>query len=272
MFRIFCLLGMLVFTIPVFGAVLHVGDNYVTLSIQRPSTPALVIRYPSGDVYYAKMSETDCGAIKIKYNECIFSVCPEEYTRVDFLASTGSGEYIDTEVFIDKENINKVKIEVEFSGTNNATWNIPIGIGYPTPLPYCFIGINHNKIAYGYNEDVVTATALTANQIIGFHTYSIDYSLGEIYFDGALVHSFQTQQFSGDTAFSLYMFTWNTNGEHLAYKYVSQKIKWARISIDSKLVRDYIPVLDTSGMPAMYDRVSGRYFYNRGSGKFEYGI
>ena len=35
-----------------------------------------------------------------------------------------------------------------------------------------------------------------------------------------------------------------------------------------KLVRDFIPVLDREMRPAMYDRVTGKLFYNKGTGEF----
>ena len=34
---------------------------------------------------------------------------------------------------------------------------------------------------------------------------------------------------------------------------------------------DLIPVLDLSGRPAMYDKVSGQFFYNQGTGEFAWG-
>lgn len=272
MFRRFCF-GLIPFlSIPAFGAVLHVGDNCVSLTQNWLTTPSLAIGYPSGEIYYAKLSESACGPIKIRYNDRTYSVCSDGYTRVDYLASTGAGEFIDTEIFINQENINKVKIEVEFSGTYNANWNIPIGIGYPSLYPYCFVSIGYKQIVFGYNGDIYTGIQLSAEQAGSFHKYSIDYSVGEIRLDDVLVHNFDLQQFSGNNSQSLYMFTWNTGGTVLNYQYQPLKIKWARISIDGKMVRDYIPVLDMSGRPSMYDRVTCRYFYNIGSGGFEYGV
>ena len=37
------------------------------------------------------------------------------------------------------------------------------------------------------------------------------------------------------------------------------------------LVRNFIPVLDLSGRPAMYDEVSENLFYNQGTGEFTWG-
>lgn len=266
MFRVFCLI--MIFCCSASGAVLHIG-NYckIQLSEQKRSSPSLAVSGTSGKVYYASL-DVDCGPAKIMYKDSVLGVC-SEYTRLEYLES-GGGQYIDTGIFIRPDNINVVKIEVEFSGTYNATWNIPVGIGYPSPQPYCFVGISNNKIAYGYNEDNYTNIFLTAAQVTEFHTYSIDYSVGEIRLDGDVIKNFNQQQFSGNSSTSLYMFTWNTSGTRLEYQYPGLKIKWARIFIDNNLLRDYIPVLDSNGVPAMYDRVSGQYFYNLGTGQFKY--
>lgn len=44
-----------------------------------------------------------------------------------------------------------------------------------------------------------------------------------------------------------------------------------KISESGNLIRDFIPVLDLSGRPAMYDVVSGQLFYNQGTGEFTWG-
>lgn len=40
------------------------------------------------------------------------------------------------------------------------------------------------------------------------------------------------------------------------------------LSIDGVLRYDFIPVLDYIGIPCMYDKVSGQFFYNQGTGDF----
>lgn len=49
------------------------------------------------------------------------------------------------------------------------------------------------------------------------------------------------------------------------------RIYYFTIKQNDTLVRDFIPVLDNSGRPAMYDQVSGQLFYNQGTGEFTYG-
>ena len=36
------------------------------------------------------------------------------------------------------------------------------------------------------------------------------------------------------------------------------------------LVRDYIPVIDSSGRPCLYDKVEDKFYYNEGTGEFLY--
>ena len=43
------------------------------------------------------------------------------------------------------------------------------------------------------------------------------------------------------------------------------------ISKNGENLRSYIPVLDLSGRPAMYDEVSGQFFHNQGKGEFTWG-
>lgn len=270
MFRLVFIIAM--FTLPVYGAVLHIGESYtIAASEYKTTSPSLAMRDASGNTYYIPLGSDCSGRVNVRMPDgTIFKTC--EIQRLKYLESTGMGEYIDTGITIDKNIINKVKIDTEFSGTYSAPWNLPLGIGYPSPNPYCFIGIGHNKITYGYDGDIYTEITLSKEQIETFHTYSIDYRRGEVRFDNNIVHSFQQEEFSGNTGFNIYMFTWNSNEAHLGYQHPVMKIKWARISIDDKLVRDYIPVLDSDGVPAMLDLVSGKFFYNIGSGQFKYSI
>jgi len=56
----------------------------------------------------------------------------------------------------------------------------------------------------------------------------------------------------------------------LAYPFVG-KAFYAKAYQDGVLVRDFIPVLDLDMTPCMYDKVSGRLFYNAGTGDFDAG-
>ena len=47
-----------------------------------------------------------------------------------------------------------------------------------------------------------------------------------------------------------------------------QKIISVKIEEKDILVRDFIPVLDYNNVPCMYDKVTGQFFYNAGTGNF----
>ena len=49
------------------------------------------------------------------------------------------------------------------------------------------------------------------------------------------------------------------------------RIWFVQFSRNGIVFENLIPVLDLSGRPAMYDEVSGQFFYNQGSGEFTWG-
>ena len=44
-----------------------------------------------------------------------------------------------------------------------------------------------------------------------------------------------------------------------------------KIYDNNTLVRDYIPVIDSSERPCLFDKVSRKYYYNQGTGEFLWG-
>lgn len=68
---------------------------------------------------------------------------------------------------------------------------------------------------------------------------------------------------------SCYIFATNINGR--AYGNASGvRVYGAKITLNNEIVRDYIPVLDKMGVPCLYDKVEGKFYYNQGSGEFLY--
>ena len=51
---------------------------------------------------------------------------------------------------------------------------------------------------------------------------------------------------------------------------IKAKLYYFRLREEGKLVRDFIPVLDWSDIACMYDNVSKGFFYNAGTGTFNY--
>lgn len=80
-------------------------------------------------------------------------------------------------------------------------------------------------------------------------------------------YSYAAQTFSFSAALVLLGYRSNTTVSEL----VEAKIYSCQIYDGDTLARDFIPVLDLNDRPCMYDKVSGEFFYNQGTGEFLYG-
>lgn len=175
--------------------------------------------------------------------------------RVEYLESTGT-QYIDTGYAINTAT-DEIEINFQIISTTVYQWlmgehdngaRFGIGVGD---------GTNKRNIAYGSNTYKVNDTQVYNNR----HTL-IANSNG-IYLDGTQVHGFES--FSSTS--TIYLFALNLSGASKA----SGKIWNYKHKRNGALIRDFIPVLDDSGRPAMYDQVSSQLFYNQGTGEFNYG-
>ena len=79
--------------------------------------------------------------------------------------------------------------------------------------------------------------------------------------DGEFIDSISADNIIDYNSLSLFSGTTTTNPRIFGF----------RCCYDDVILRDFIPVLDISGRPAMYDEVSGQLFYNQGTGEFTWG-
>ena len=73
-----------------------------------------------------------------------------------------------------------------------------------------------------------------------------------------------------DTGLTYWLFARNANSG-MSTMYMNIKIYFFKMTYNGTLVRDFIPVLDWNYIPCLYDKVSGKKFYNQGTGSFSYG-
>lgn len=55
-----------------------------------------------------------------------------------------------------------------------------------------------------------------------------------------------------------------------AHERFAGKVYSVKLNVGGKLLRNFIPVLDPEGTPAMLDKVEEKLYYNQGSGQFKY--
>ena len=105
--------------------------------------------------------------------------------------------------------------------------------------------------------------------------YNVDYKLtyNNTNYTNTLVVNNNTvtydRDFTGDR--KIYLFTIG-NETNVTTEYLSNcKLGNTIIKKNENIVRDYIPVIDSSKRPCLFDKVDKKCYYNQGSGEFLYG-
>lgn len=187
------------------------------------------------------------------------------YCEVEYLESTGT-QYIDTGI----TGNSNTKAEIALIISTQATGNVGI---------FGFRGnsANSNLLAVGYGN--ATLAVDFNNSSYSRYRASVTYELDTKYIcytskekrfikdENGLVLAENTT-LCNDTMATGNLLLFAETGVTLRQQ---GKTYYAKIWNDNILVRDYIPVLDFDMQPCMYDKVTGEFFYNQGTGEFLYG-
>lgn len=182
--------------------------------------------------------------------------------RVAYLESHGR-EWIDTGII--PTEATSCKLDGQFIGVNatqiNGVFDSSDGfLGFD-------IGVNNGKwFARRFGGNPLKTTADTNR-----HVFEIISDESAFSIDGTKYHlNFSYGSFSK----SIYLFARNDTKDGVQSKityYCNLALYGFSARENDTLVQDLIPVLDLSGRPAMYDEVSGQFFYNQGTGEFTWG-
>ena len=186
--------------------------------------------------------------------------------RVAYLESDGQ-QYIDTLVDTGVDFVNDNIVEIDFlpriiSDTHNF-----FGNGDSWTSGYTL------GIAEYYNENYAQASNgfFASNNsvviIVGDWSTVVASNSGIKYNGIDLSYKYASNPVSGTAL----LFGCRRNGSYFRGYTLKGGIRKAVIMTKGNLVRNFIPVLDLSGRPAMYDEVSGNLFYNQGTGEFTWG-
>ena len=178
------------------------------------------------------------------------------YTELEYLESTGT-QYIDTGYNINTST-DEVETYFQLITTNKYKWLMG---EHDNGAGFCIgsgDGTNLRNIAYGASTYKVNDTEVYNSQ----HYFNAN-SNG-VYVNGTQVHAFE----SFTSTSTVYLFNLNISGGGSG---ASGKIWRYTQKRNGVLIRDMIPVLDWDMTPCMYDKVSGQFFYNAGTGTFSYG-
>lgn len=182
----------------------------------------------------------------------------KKYTPVKYLESTGT-QYIDTGIkvssslTINSEFYIKVldsDVKALFGARNN---------DYSKSFAFWLINTN---IRADYGNQLNTYTF--SNSKVG--EAQIIFNKNEVNYNNEK-HIFNNEIYNSD--YTVAIFTCNNAGI-FDDRRSSVKLYFFKVYDNDILVRDYIPVLDSSNRPCLYDKVEDKFYYNEGSGEFLY--
>lgn len=188
----------------------------------------------------------------------------KKYTPVEYLESTGT-QYIDTNYKPNGNTIIELKYQTPtqkttqqgiFGARDKGDKRFSLFTGSVKDGFQADYGTNGSLSVYNQNIPGVDGTAI--NVIKMSNSFIINNNEIKKISKGI----FQNSQ-------NMYLFANNNNG--IAQLPMKGYIWYFKIYEGATLVRDYIPVIDSSNRPCLYDKVEDKFYYNEGSGEFLYG-
>ena len=182
------------------------------------------------------------------------------YTIVDYLESTGT-QYIDTGVIANDVDLIKISFIINKFDTGHQGI---IGGGWSSNNVTF-------QIIYNYQTRVIAAKygdalfSIEADEFI----HDVELSSASIIFDG-IERKFNNSSINDNRNIVVFA----RNKDNLSYgiqQYSYVKIFYNKLYNNDILVRDYIPVIDSTERPCLFDKVSRECYYNQGTGEFLYG-
>ena len=182
--------------------------------------------------------------------------------------STNAATYIDTGII--PNNNTRIECRMQFttlvSGQSKEALNGTTGPESAPRFAWGFASISpYTNFYFGLGAQNLT-TSVTRDTNV--HTFVLDAKNKTCSIDNT------TQSFTSSSSLngtiSIYLFARHITAEY-ANKPCNAKIYRYRNWDNDQLVQDLIPVLDWDFVPCMYDRITGQFFYNKGTGNFTCG-
>ena len=188
----------------------------------------------------------------------VYEYLPVGYKECKYIESTGT-QYIDTK-FTPNYNTRTI---FSFQITSLAEKFGLFGSRQSsTNSMYTFQKISNGKWGTSYENQF-------PNDIkdADLEKHVIDKNKNITYMDNEIINTIlETQQYT--TSNDMFIFCINDHGT--ASLFGKFKLYYTKIYNGNELVRDFIPVIDSSDIPCLYDLVSKTTFYNVGTGTFGY--
>lgn len=204
------------------------------------------------------------------------SLLPAGYIELEYLESTGT-QWIDTGIYGTERH--GAELKYQFPRLDGSSTRLFGGRPYTEGTDSVMIVSSNSARA---NPD--TYFYLSSHQTAFFSANSTPKYLLDTNVHVARANMFDNMKFTFDgvesqqgqlatrkqftNTFTLQIFRYFTNG---AYSECSiGRVYHCKITQDARLVRNFIPALDQTGRPCMFDTVTQQPFYNQGTGEFKF--
>ena len=192
-------------------------------------------------------------SLVIDLRKSVFDKSGNRYVLVEYLESTGT-QYIDTDIIPNKDT--KFIIDVQYIRTKN---DEDFGLNYAGNVRF-HIGIYKGYFHFGVGNVWKNVMTYDTER----HVFSLD-GTGNVMIDN---NNYTTgSQLSSNAVLSIYLFALHGMAGRQTYS----KLYSSQIFDNDTLVRDYIPVIDSTSRPCLFDKVSRECYYNQGTGEFLWG-
>lgn len=205
--------------------------------------------------------------------ECLYDYQNKEFyyfkdciTEIEYIQSTGV-QYIDTGIYPNQDtSIEFVAEKTELEeGVTRAWFGSRNGYAEKSKA-YILWETNNNFIQY-YNasQNTISDLTLTANK-----KYTIYMNKNILNIDGIQYANPTYSSFSSPSTLTLfgaktYISTSANSENSIDSRMAKLKLYSCKIWQNGILARDYIPIKDSSGRPCLFDKVTRRLFYNKGT-------
>lgn len=179
------------------------------------------------------------------------------YTPLEYIESTGT-QYIDTGIVPNENTI--VEVELMKDSGSEILWERILGVDNQFMI---YIdakkGTSDKRFKWFANINSGEKTI----HVVEYDTkIKLKVGQGNIYYNDNLATTYTTQP---NTTTPIYLFWCKDADRYGVYKLYSCKIY-----NDTELVRDFTPCLDKNNTACLYDKVNKQFYYNLGSGQFNY--
>lgn len=194
---------------------------------------------------------------------------PEGYTAVDYIQSSGA-QWINTEYILQSSDTVELKAEYAQKGSLNYSTAYLCGSDKRSGVDF---DISEDIAGFGIRDvfGAVTTRSGVSPEIGTEFVVVSSISLLRVVVGETITEIPKGAQTYTPLNWPVYLFTTNRNKTAFGAAFIG-KIYYAKITNgQGEMTLNCIPCLDTEGVPCMFDLVSRKSFYNKGTGSFTWG-